>query len=135
MSSDFPVWKVTYSDDSSYTNKDIKYPEIDRDKLKLFQILRPNGTSRVTFHIKSPDQRLIVRSRVLRDMITSVIKERAWLIGYQQTKQGVNLQVIMCLFQDGSIEIIDKFYDDNQFFKNINLRPEEQFWETEDDDA
>jgi len=124
-----PSWKAIYSDGTSLSElnekgvETAKYDQIDRSKLAHFIVIGDDGKEMIVFHLR-PGCRLIWRQRVEQDFAGNV-KARVLLVGWQETKGGVNFQSITAIFPD-HIEVIDRFYDNHPWFYPINLRKEER---------
>jgi len=120
-------WKAIYNDGtylSQYNEDDSenKYSLIDRSKLTTF-ILYNNTIPVIVLHLDQ-NKRLIYRKRIaLR--VGSGIKEVVYIVGWQETKEGVNFQNILFLFEDGHIEVVDRFYKNHRWFRPIKFIPEE----------
>lgn len=116
MNSGF-YWRAVYND-GSFLNQynddgtNNKYPDIDRVKLEFFELW--NG-EKLLFRLHLEEgRRLIYRRRVGVAMgvgVTRVI----YLVGWQQTINGVNVQDIAYIFSDGHVELAGKWEDDRTF--------------------
>jgi hypothetical protein len=99
-----------------------KYLNIERDKLKQFVLLRDNEP-KVVIHVDQ-NKKLIYRMRTAAN--NKGIIERVYLAGWQQRTNGMNTQMISFLFEDGHIEIVDRFYEDHAWFYSVNFIAEER---------
>ena len=126
-------WVVQYNDrtqhDSDESGEGFKYQDIDRERLSKFAI-KDGEKILAVLHLNT-DCRLLYRRRVLATL-NSEILEVVYLFGWQKTcGDGIchpthNEQVVMALFEDGHIEVVDRFRDDMNWFDIPNLRPEER---------
>jgi hypothetical protein len=99
-----------------------KYLNIERDKLKQFVLLRDNEP-KVVIHVDQ-NKKLIYRMRTAAN--NKGIIERVYLAGWQQRTNGMNTQMISFLFEDGHIEIVDKFRENHPWFYSVNFIAEER---------
>ena len=120
-------WKAIYNDGTFLPLKredgtENKYTDIDRNRLIQFVLL--NGDKPViTIHLDK-NKKLIYRRRVYRD--TGNILGVIYLVGWQENKNGVNVQSISFVFPDGHIHVLDRFYENHPIFDKINFREEEK---------
>lgn len=125
-------WKAIYDDGetfSQYNEKkgtENKYTDIDRSKLIQF-VLLADGIPKIVIHLDK-NKRLIYRRRVAVAFSgTNANKqETVHLVGWQEKKQGINTQIICFLFEDGHIEIVDRFHEKHPWFYPIIFLPEER---------
>lgn len=126
MTENETYWKAVYTDgELSQFNKDgseNKYVDITREKLIQFRLYRDNKPL-IIIHL-DPHKKLIYRIR--RAMNNHGGKESVYLAGWQERKNGKNVQMIMFLFQDNHIEIVDRFYENHIWFYKINFLQEEE---------
>ena len=113
-------WKAVYDDGTELKSSDGTYLDIDRKKLKEFWVLF-DGVPKVKVHLRQ-GQRLIYRLRVIQHL--GHAPRRIAIVGWQETKGGENIQLIALAFEDGHVEIMDKFREG--IYRPINLRPEEK---------
>ena len=86
-----------------------------------------NNSLDISFSILNPkNKRLIYRRRVSQSVFDNSKKQAVYLIGWQETKQGVNNQMICFLFEDGHVEVVDGFREDHPWFYSINFIKEER---------
>jgi hypothetical protein len=127
-------WVVQYNDgtqhDSDESGEGFKYQDIDRECLTEFAIM--DGKKVLAVLHLNKDCRLIYRRRVLESAMDGQILEVVYLFGWQKTvghaqyDRDINTQVVMCLFEDGHIEVVDRFREDAKWFDIPTLRPEER---------
>ena len=120
-------WKAIYSDGSSLpqfneNRSENKYFDIDRSRLVQFVLIR-NGAPAVVIHLGG-NKKLIYRMR--RAMDNKGRHEDVYLAGWQEKRNGQNVQMIMALFEDNHIEIVDRFYEKHPWFYSINFLKEEK---------
>jgi hypothetical protein len=106
-------WKAHYNDKTSLVCSDLPggkdYYKIDRTKLKSFELYdKDTGKTIFTMPLK-PDQRLIYRRRVHQDFHTGEIQKVIYLVGWQKTVNGKNVQSIAHIYEDGKIELKDRW--------------------------
>jgi lysine/ornithine N-monooxygenase len=98
-------WKVTYKDGTtlSQVNPDgteNSYTNIDRSKLEAFQLFTEKYEKLVYTLILDPEQRLIYRRRVTKDLLSDQILYAIYLVGCQQTVNGKNIQSVSHIMQN-----------------------------------
>ena len=105
-------WKAVYNDGTCLPqyNKDgsvNKYPDIDRSKLKYFELL---DGDRLLFRLHmEPGRRLIVRRRTIGNLFNKKDKKVIWMVGWQWNANGRNVQDIAWVFEDGHVELMGQF--------------------------
>jgi hypothetical protein len=99
-----------------------KYSDIDRSNLIQFILFR-NGKPLIVIHLDN-NKKLIYRMR--RAMNNKGYEEVVFLAGWQERTNGKNIQMIMFLFEDNHIEIVDRFYENHLWFYSINFLKEEE---------
>lgn len=99
-----------------------KYTDITRNKLIQFILFRADKPL-VVIHLDS-NKKLIYRMR--RAMNNKGYEEVVFLAGWQESTNGRNTQMIMFLFEDNHIEIVDRFYEDHLWFYSSNFLPDEK---------
>jgi len=135
------IWKAVYSDgtylDQIESDGTVnKYPDIDRSKLTQFIMVNTEtDKTHIVLHLRE-GQKLIHRRRVskriplselfYKDNPERSLVETVWLVGWHENKDGVNVQMLIFLFEDGSIEFMDKWREDHALYKPINLIKEER---------
>jgi len=119
-------WKAIYKDGTSLCQfeedgKENKYPDIDRYRLAAFEIRKAAAREqpdRLLFKMfMEPGRRLIYRRRVLERMQfgkekPELIREKrtvVYLVGWQATIEGRNVQDIAYVFGDGHVELAGKW--------------------------
>jgi hypothetical protein len=120
-------WEAVYDDRTSLLQFpfgccETKYTDIDRARLIQF-IIHQNGKPAVIIHL-GPHKKLIYRIR--RAMNNRGEEEAVCLAGWQERKNGKNIQMISFIFENGHIEIVDRFYEDHLWFYSINFLEEEK---------
>lgn len=121
-------WKAVYNDKTELSQfnadgSENKYTDIDRGKLIRFD-LWCNTHPVLIIHLDGY-KRLICRRRVAQKLFSGE-KTVVWLVGWQQTKKGVNSQMICAVFEDGHIEVIDRFIEGHGWFYPIIFMKEER---------
>ena len=123
-------WKAIYRDGSSLSQfnpdrTENKYTSIDRANLSQFHVMR-NGEPVVIIHIQ-PGQQLIYRRRVAMHLTKFGRSDEAvYLVGWQENRNGTNVQMLCAVFEDGHIEVTDRFRADHPWFYQVNFLPEEE---------
>ena len=120
-------WNAVYSNGKSLPqfNEDgteNKYRDIDRTRLIRFDLYR-NNTPIVVIHLDA-HKKLIYRMR--RAQNNHGYEETVYLAGWQEKHAGQNVQMIIFLFDDNHIEILDRFYEDHSWFYSIRFLKEEK---------
>jgi len=127
-------WKAIYNDGSyleqfNPDGSENKYPDIQRDKLVQFILLDFLNRPRVILHLK-PGQQLICRKRVAIHLAIGPQgksgQEETWIVGFQENRRGVNVQSICFVFEDGHVELMDRFNPDHKLFYPVIIRKEEK---------
>jgi len=123
-------WGTQYTDDSwFYQHKpdgtENKYIDIDRTRIKRFALFDEQGKGHVVLNLR-PNQKLIYRRRGFITIGSEGrVDETVWLLGWQENRNGVNVQAILFVFEDGHIEFMDRFREDYAPFCAPVLRSEE----------
>ena len=120
-------WQAVYEDGDSLVQFDLdgserKYVDIDRGRLIQFILYRDNIPA-VVVHL-GPRKKLIYRMR--RAINNHGEEEAVYLAGWQELRGGKSVQMISFLFEDGHVEIVDRFYEDHLWFYSINFLKEEK---------
>ena len=120
-------WKAVYNNGTSLSQfnpkrGESKYTDIDRAHLTQFVLYR-NNTPHVIIHLDN-HKKLIYRMRRMQN--NKGEHEVVFLAGWQEKVNGRNVQMIMCLFEDNHIEIIDRFYENHLWFYSINFLQDER---------
>jgi hypothetical protein len=121
-------WKAVYQNGGELPqyNEDgseNKYDDIDRKNLSQFMYVI-DDKPRLVVHMNKT-KRLIYRRRVAQAFFDNKITEVVYLIGWQETILGRNTQMISFLFEDGHVEVVDKFDEDHQWFYPVKFRSDE----------
>lgn len=113
-------WIAYYLDGTSleqYSNGlENSSEKIDRKKLRIFKLFDSSGIAVLTQNFE-PGQRLIFRRRV--ELSPGQDSRTSYLLGWQ--KEG--FQHISVLFEDGRVENIASFQNDNPKFSAIEWLP------------
>lgn len=118
-------WIATYTDGSTLSqyNEDGSenaYKDIDRERLHSFALLTAEGRT-VLVLMLDPGQRLIYRKR--HRIVMGVSHHVIWLVGWQQTIAGQNVQSIAYVGETGSIILGGKFKDNDPWMRQVELFP------------
>ena len=99
----------TFLEQGSYQDSKFDYAAIDRNKLAAFEIREiENKKTIFKLHLE-PGQRLIYRRRVWQDFNTGQIIGYVYMVGWQQTIEGRNIQAIAHILPDGHVELAGKW--------------------------
>ena len=118
-------WKAIYTDGSELPqfNEDgteNKYKDINRSKLSKF-VLLVDKNPKIVVHLDS-NKKLIYRRRVAIRMVGNLKNQEAvYLVGWQENKNGINTQMICFLFEDGHVEVVDRFYENHPWLYSVNF--------------
>jgi len=119
-------WEAFYKDGSSLSQfeGDVinRYGDIDLSKIVKF-VLHKDEKVFMVLHLDA-NKRLIFRKRIAMKVISGK-KQIVYIVGWQEKINGKNVQSLSFIFDDGHIEMVDKFRDDTAWFYSINFRPEE----------
>lgn len=125
-------WRATYSDGTHLDELNVdgspnKYTNIDRSRLTLFQLIdTTDDKPKVTLHLK-PSMRLIHRKWQLIHLTPQGRRdETVWIIGWHENRQGINVQMLLFIFEDGGVEFMDRWDDKKALYAPVILLPEEQ---------
>lgn len=116
-------WVASYKDKTYLKSSEgAAYRDIDREKLERFSLISDDQRVIYTLWL-DPGQCLIYRRRVFK----TVQSETVWyLVGWQQTIQGRNVQSIAYLSEDGlRVNLAGKFREDHPLFYSVEYIPEE----------
>lgn len=135
------IWKAIYPDGESLEqfNEDGSengYLKIDRSKLTHFVLSDSvTGKSKIILHLQ-PGQQLIHRRRVVQKYALSAaffkrnpeakMRETVYIVGWHENRDGVNVQMLLFVFEDGTVEIMDKWRNDHALYNPVILLPEEE---------
>jgi len=124
-------WVAIYEDGSKLeqfppNGAENKYTDIDRTRIREFLLFR-DGEPSVIVHL-SPPKQLIYRRRVAKHLSgpKAGTQEAVYLAGWQERKNDVITQKIHFLFEDGHVEVIDKFEEKHPWFYSVIFREEEK---------
>lgn len=112
------TWQAVYVDGKTLSQKnedgtENKYTDIDRSRLTFFNLYE--GT-KLIFRLSLEDgRRLIYRRRVSANLYTGNIKQVVYLVGWQKTINGQNIQDIAYIFEDGHIELAGRWKGERTF--------------------
>jgi len=118
------IWKAVYNDGTELLQESgIKYSDINREKLQQFELYKDNKL----FLVINLDEnkRLIFRKRVAMKVMSGDT-ENVYLVGWQEKVNGSNIQNILFIFEDGHIEVVDRFYENHRWFYPIKFIEEEK---------
>lgn len=120
-------WAAVYEDGESLsqfnpTGHENKYTDIDKTKIIQFILFR-SGKPLVVIHLDGK-KKLIYRMR--RAMDNRGNEETVFLAGWQEKKNGMNIQMLVFLFEDGHVEIVDRFHEGHPWFYGIQFLPDER---------
>jgi hypothetical protein len=117
-------WCAVYTDGTSlrqYNEGEAgkKYTDIDRSKLKEFR-LYVDGVKKVVISLDE-NKRLIYRKRVAMVISGGMQGQQQviYIAGWQEKRDGKNTQMLCFLFDDGHIEILDKFDENHAWSSSI----------------
>lgn len=104
-------WKAIYSDDTHLDqfNDDgtaNNYADIDRNKLSAFDII---NNDKLILHVNLNDKKRLIYRRRVRQKLSTGAQTVVYLVGYQQTIGGKNVQVVNHIYEDGHIEQHDTY--------------------------
>jgi hypothetical protein len=116
-------WKAVYENGTELPrfNEDgseNKYTDINRAKLEFFEIYKGDRLL-LRLHLEE-GRRLIYRRRVSKKVSTGE-EHAVYLVGWQQTVNGKNVQDIAYIFEDEHIELGGKWKEDTRTFYAPNL--------------
>lgn len=120
-------WIAGYNDGTQLMQYELdgsenKYTDIDRSKLIQFILFRADKPA-VVIHLDKK-KKLIYRMR--RAQNNKGYEEVVYLAGWQEKRNGMNIQSIIFLFNDGHVELLDKFHENHLWFYAINFIPDEK---------
>ena len=125
-------WRANYSNGNCLNqyNEDEsvnKYTDIDRSLLESFELRKIDKDSNILFFklILEEGQRLIFRKRVEID-VDGKQQSIIYLVGWQKTIKGENIQAISYVFEDGHVEMAGQWKSDARLFYAPNLIEEEK---------
>ena len=125
------TWRAIYRAGSwlDRFNKDgseNKYTDIRRKELAQFALLYHNHPILI-IHLDEKKQ-LIYRRRVAMPILGPNVgtTEVVHIVGWQENRRGVNVQTICFVFQDGHIEVLDRFRENTRWFYSVKFLAEEE---------
>lgn len=119
-------WIAVYEDDSvlpqvGEDGEENAYGDIDRSRLTEFRIWNTD-TGKLVFVVSlTKDQRLVYRRRVSMSGVTGEVMWVIYLVGWQQTVKGVNVQSLNWLMPDGTIVNTGKYHEETAIFAEVQL--------------
>lgn len=121
------VWKAHYKDGTfldQYTDgKPNGYENIDRKKLEAFEII--GDGKRIFCLFLEPGQRLIFRRRTAFDLVIKTQETRNLryflMVGWQHNINGINIQSINYIFDDGHVESAGRWAGGEPNLKSYEL--------------
>ena len=121
-------WEARYNDGSTLPQyhadgSENRYADIERERLESFALLREDGTVLFRLHL-DPGQRLIFRRRVERQV--GGTDRVVYLVGWQQTVNGSNVQSMGYVTGDGEIHLAGRWRDDHPWFYSVQPVPCEE---------
>ena len=121
-------WKAIYSDETCFNqyNEDGSenlYKDIDRTKLDCFILMNEEKTILV---IHLDDKKKLICRRRIAIGLDNNIQHVVWIAGWQENRQGMNVQMVCFVFDDGHIEVLDRFKENHRWFYSIKFMKEEE---------
>jgi hypothetical protein len=121
-------WVAFYSDQTSLRQYNAdggenRYADIDRARLEAFALFQDDGETLVFALYLEPGQRLIFRRRV--EQSPGGEQTVVYLVGWQQTIEGRNVQSIAYIFPNGVVHLAGPWRDDHPWFYAIQPFPQE----------
>ena len=119
-------WRAVYKNGKSLSQirpdgGNNSYGDIDKKSLTQF-ILYRYGKPVVVIHL-DPKKKLIYRIRRAQDNRGN--KESVYLAGWQENRNGMNIQMLVFLFEDDHIEVVDRFHENRPWFYGVQFLPDE----------
>lgn len=96
------------------------YGDIDRSRLESFELVHRDSNEHVFAMPFEDNQKLIWRRRT--DASSGMVVH---VVGKKETVDGKRYDGIAAVFQDGSVEVSDRWDDNHPWFANIVPHPEE----------
>lgn len=113
-------WTAYYSDGGSLQQFDSGgehgYAEIDRSRLCAFALRDFCGRLVICLHL-DPGQRLIYRKR--HEQRAGSERVTVYMVGWQQTIGGQNIQAVCYIFPDGAVHMAGRWREDHPLFYSI----------------
>jgi hypothetical protein len=118
-------WEAHYSDGTVLVQNradgsENRYADIDRGRLDSFALVRPDGTTVLQLHLDA-SQRLIFRRRV--EQQAGGAERIVYLVGWQQTVNGTNIQSIAYVTGDGETHLAGRWREDHPWFYSAQPVP------------
>lgn len=125
------AWRATYNDGTviNWNTPGFSYSDINRDRLRLFELVsKESGESVLKIQVE-PGDRLIWRNMTAIRPGGGV--EIVQMVGKQRTMNGKNVQAIALFFErDRTVEMFDRFDPKHPFLRGVQLLPFEDWYET-----
>jgi len=120
-------WKAKYKDktkkEHSSFNKD-KYTDLDRTDLEAVEVYLKD---KLIFTLPiNGNKRLIMRYRVKQNMNNPNDSSYVFMVGWQKTDNGKNIQEINYIYPSGKIETAGKWDNSKTMYSEPTLRVEEK---------
>jgi hypothetical protein len=114
-------WTAVYNDDTNLSqfNEDGTengYGAIERDKLTEFHVHRREDNQTVFAMEITEGQRLVYRKRNSISGNTGEMNWTIYLIGWQKTVNGENVQSLNWIFPDGAVVNTGRYQENHQLF-------------------
>ena len=125
-------WKAIYRDGSclmqfNSDGSENRYTAIRRNELSQF-LLFHGGEVLLVLHLDE-GKKLIYRRRVAVHFKIGpqgkTGEESVYIVGWQENRRGVNVQSLCFVFEDGHIEVLDRFCEGTRWFYAVKFLPEE----------
>jgi hypothetical protein len=118
-------WEARYNDGTVLSQNradggENRYADIDRSRLDSFALVRADGTAVLQLHLDT-GQRLIFRRRV--EQQASGTERIVYLVGWQQTVNGTNIQSIAYVTGDGETHLAGRWREDHPWFYSAQPVP------------
>lgn len=122
------AWRATYDDRTvvNWSTPGFSYKDINRTKLRLFEIVHKVSDESVLKIELQPGDRLIWRNMTTIRPGRGV--EIVQMVGKQRTENGKNVQGIALFFErDRTVEFFDRFDPKHPFLRGHKLHPYEEW--------
>jgi len=118
------TWTAFYNDQTSLPqfnadDSENKYADIDRAKLEAFALFQ-HGSLLFALYLE-PGQRLIFRRRI--EQRVGGDQTVIYMVGWQQTIHGQNIQSIAYIFPNGVVHMAGPWRDNHPWFYSIQPVP------------
>ncbi len=126
LARDWLEWVAVYNDGSilrqfNDDGTENRYGDIDRKRLSEFHLVARDEDRIVLAYALEPGQRLIYRKRYSMSGITGEKNWVIYIVGWQQTINGKNIQNVSFIFPDGSIINLPRFRENHPLFYSIQF--------------